>query len=171
MKKLSVFLLLMISMLSLNSCLLGGNSMYFNDDKKADARLEQVLKVMENKDKKGLKAMFSKQALAKANDMDSSIEYIFNLFQGKVTSWNNYGGFTLDETNDYGHITKEAKSFYNVSTDKQKYIFFLLEYNTDTDHPDNVGLYTLRVIKAVDEKTQFGYWQDMKMPGVYKPKG
>lgn len=144
---------------------------FYNDDKKADARFEQVLKAIENKDNKGLKAMFSKQAIANAEDMDSSIEYVFNLFQGKVTSWNNNnGGPILDEANDYGHITKEAKSFYNVSTDKQKYIFFILEYTTDTDHPYNVGLYTLRVIKAEDKETQFGYWQDMKIPGVYKPK-
>lgn len=171
MKKLSVYLLIIMSILLLNSCSLGGRGMLTsNDDKKADARLEQVLKVIEKKDKKGLKAMFSKQALAQAEDMDSSIEYVFNLFQGKVTSWNNYAGFTLDETNDYGHITKEAKSFYNVNTDNQKYIFFILEYTADTDHPDNVGLYTLRVIRAEDEKTQFGYWQDMKIPGVYKPK-
>lgn len=162
----------MISPLLLNSCSLGGRRVLFDDsDKKADARLEQVLKVMENKDKKGLKAMFSKQALAKVKDMDRSIEYIFNLFQGKVTSWDNNGGPTVDETNDYGHITKEAKSFYNVNTDKQNYIFFLLEYTADTDHPDNVGLYTLRVIKAEDKETQFGYWQDMKIPGVYKPEG
>ena len=40
----------------------------------------------------------------------------------------------------------------------------------DTDYPNNVGLYTLRVIKAEDKDTQFGYWQDMKLPGIYIPK-
>ena len=144
--------------------------MSFNGDKKANAKFEQVLKVMEKKDKNGLKAMFSKKALDKAKDINGGIDYAFNLFQGKVTSWDNDGGPIVDETNDYGHDTKEVKSFYNVNTDKGKYIFSLLEYPTDTDHPDNVGLYTLRVIKAEDKKTQLGYWQDMKMPGVYKPK-
>jgi hypothetical protein len=90
------------------------------------------------------------------------------LFQGKVTSWDNNGGPVVDETNSYGHVTKEVKSFYNVNTDKQKYIFFLLEYSSDTDHPDNVGLYTLRVIKAENKKTQLGYWQGMKWSDTIK---
>jgi len=34
-------------------------------------------------------------------------------------------------------------------------------------NPDNAGLYTLRVIKAEDEETEFGYWQDMVIPGIY----
>jgi hypothetical protein len=146
--------------------------MFFNnDDKKADAKFEQVLKVMENKGKNGLKAMFSKQALNKAKDINGGIEYTFNLFQGKVTSWDNNGGPTVADTNHYGHKTKEVTSFYNVNTDKQKYIFFIVEYLIDTDHPDNVGLYTLRVIKAEDKKAQLGYAEDMEIPGVYKPKG
>ena len=44
------------------------------------------------------------------------------------------------------------ESFYTVNTDKQKYLFFL-ENTVDTDRHDNVGLYTLRVVKAEYEKT------------------
>jgi len=28
----------------------------------------------------------------------------------------------------------------------------------------------MRVIKAEDEETEFGYWQDMVIPGIYKPE-
>ena len=35
---------------------------------------------------------------------------------------------------------------------------------------DNEGQYTLRVIKKVDEDTQFTYWTEMKIAGIYKPK-
>lgn len=49
-------------------------------------------------------------------------------------------------------------------------MFFVVEYSTDTFSPDNVGLYTLRVIKAADEETQVTTWKDMEMAGIYKPK-
>ena len=172
MKKLSAIVLIIILLLTLSSCSLGNRIIFDDSDKKADERLEQILKAIGNKDKKGLKAMFSKKALAQAKDIDGGIDYVFDLFQGKVTSWdNNNGGPNIDESDEYGHIIKKFTSFYNVNTNKQKYIVFMIEYVTDTDHPDNVGLYTLRVIKAEDEKTQLGYAEDMEIPGVYKPSG
>ncbi|WP_308897942.1 DUF5104 domain-containing protein [Candidatus Desulfosporosinus nitrosoreducens] len=140
-----------------------------SDDKKADARLEQVIVAIQNQDKNALTAMFSKQALAEAKDFDGSMNYLFELFQGKVQSKKN-DGLIVDESDNYGHSKKEVKSFYIVETDKQKYLFFLLEYTTNTDQSDNVGLYSLRVIKAEDENTQYSSWQKMKIAGIYKPK-
>jgi hypothetical protein len=169
-----IIMLLIINMLLLSSCSIGGlitkMSNVDNDEKDADARFVQVLKVINNKDKVALKAMFSKQALDKAGDIDGGMDYVFNLFQGKVVSWNNGGGPIVYGSINYGHITKEVNSFYTVDTDKQKYLFFLFEYTVDTDHHDNVGLYTLRVVKAEDEETQFSNMEDMKIAGIYKPK-
>ena len=142
-----------------------------NDGKVADAQLVKILDAIKSKDKNGLKAMFSKQALNKSDDIDGEIEYLFSFFQGKVTSWvNNAGGPTVSALYEYGHISKELISFYNVKTEGKEYIFFILQYSVDTDHPENVGLYTLRVIKAEDENTQLGCVEDMKIAGIYKPK-
>lgn len=48
-------------------------------------------------------------------------------------------------------------------------MFFLIDYTVDTINPDNEGLYTLRVIKAKDEDTEFGFVEDMTIPGIYIP--
>ena len=173
MNKKFLILLFLINILLLSSCSLGGSRTEMlnrNDDrKKADARLEQILEAIKNKDKDDLKAMFSKQALDEVDDIDGRMDYLFDFFQGKVISWEEDGSI-IGETNNHGHKVKESKAFYNVDTDKQKYLFFLLEYTVDTDNLDNIGLYTLRIIKAEDKETQFGYWQDMKIAGIYKPE-
>lgn len=174
MNKKILILLFLINILLLSSCSLGGGRTEMlnrdGDDKKADVRLEQILGVIKNKDKDALKAMFSKQALDEADDIDGRMDYLLNFFQGEVVSWKQNGGPIVDEANNSGNKTKESKSFFNVDTDKQKYLFFLLDCTVDKDHPDNVGLYSLRVIKTEDKETQFGYWQDMKIAGIYKPK-
>lgn len=113
--------------------------------------------------------MFSKKALSEANDFDESMDYLFGFFKGSVTSHKRNAGPLVDESIEHGNKMKESKTWYSVDTDKQKYLFFLLEYTVDTANPDNVGLYTLRVIRVENEKTQFGSWQDMKIPGIYKP--
>ncbi|MDF2531104.1 MAG: hypothetical protein K0Q65_685 [Clostridia bacterium] len=94
---------------------------------------------------------------------------MFGFFQGKIVDWERTA-FSAPTTIEYGKKSVELQSCYKVTTDKDEYMFFVVEYSTDTFDPDNVGLYTLRVIKAADEETQFTTWQDMEIAGIYKPK-
>ena len=157
--------------LLLSSCSLGGSrKVIFDDsDKKADARMEQLLETIKNKDKDAFKAMFSKQALKEANDFDGGMEYLFGFFQGNVDSWKQER-FTSETSSEYGKKSEMLIIWYKVATDKDNYKFFIIDYTKDTINSDNAGLYTLRVIKAKDEDTQFTYWQDMEIAGIYKPK-
>lgn len=161
----------MICTLILNSCSLGGGRLVISDDsdKIADARLEQIINDLLNSDKDSLKALFSKKALNEANNFENNMEYLLVFFRGKVIEWKR-NAFSAPEKIENGKESLELQSVYTVTTDKDKYMFFIIEYNKDTFNPDNIGLYTLRVIKAKDEDTQFTYWQDMKIPGIYKPK-
>lgn len=143
-------------MLFLSSCSLGGARTEMlnkdNDDKKADARLEQVIGAIRNQDKDALKALFSKQAQDDADDFDGGVDYLFGFIQGKIGSWEKSDGPTVFESNNYGHNKKEVNSYYYVNTDKQKYFLLLQDYPVDADHPNNVGLYMLLVVKAEDEE-------------------
>ena len=123
-----------------------------NDDKKANARLEQVIEAVKNKDKDVLRSMFSKQALSESDDFDGSIDDLFAFFQGEVISWKKPSGPTVFESNDHGHKKKEVSSYYYVNTEKQEYFFLLRDYPVDTEHTNNVGLYMLLVVKAEDEE-------------------
>jgi hypothetical protein len=168
-------------MLLLSSCSLGGSRTGIlnkdNDDNKAAVRLEQVIEAIKNKDKDAMKSMFSKQALDKADDFNSSVDDLFNFFQGKVDSLEKPSGPTVFESNDHGHKKKEVSSYYYVNTDKQKYFFLLQDYPVDTDHHDNVGLYMLLVVKAEDhekiydggQKILYDGNQEISHAGIYMP--
>ncbi len=170
MRKKFIMLLFLINILLLSSCSSGGSRMMISDDsdKKADARMEQLLETIKNKDKDAFKEMFSKQAQNEANDFNGGIEYLFGFFQGNIDSWKQ-DRFTSETSIEYGKKSVMLVSWYTVVTDKEKYMFFLIDYTKDTINPDNAGLYTLSVIKAEEEETQFTYWQDMKIAGIYKP--
>ncbi len=43
----------------------------------SDARMEQILDTLKNKDKDTLKTMFSKKALSEADDFEGQIEYLY----------------------------------------------------------------------------------------------
>jgi len=169
MRKIFISSILILSMLLLGSCSLGGSrtDMLNNssDEEKAKARLEAVIEALENQDKEGLKAMFSEQALSDADDFEGNLDNIFVFYQGKVISWEKSSGPTVFESNDHGHVTTQVSSYYYVTTDKQKYFFLLREYPVDTDHPENVGLYLLLVVKAEDEEKIYDGEQKIMFDG------
>ena len=169
MIKRMIILLFMSSLILLNSCI-WRLPMFIADDQKADARLEQLIKAIDNKDKDAVKDIFSEQALNETEDIDERIEYLFGLMPDKVDSWESSGGLIIETMANHGHIVEEVKSFYRVDSAGQEYMFFLLDYTIDNKNPGNVGLYTLRVIRAEDEETHYTYWQDMVMAGIYKPE-
>jgi hypothetical protein len=156
MYKIIINLILILSMVFLSSCSIGGSRTEMlnrnNDEKKANARLVDIIKALENQDKDALKKMFSKQALSEVDDFDKSIDDLFDFFQGEVDSWEKPSGPTVFESNDHGHKKKEVNSYYYLNTDKQKYFLLLRDYPVDTDHSDNVGLYLILLVKAEDEE-------------------
>ena len=172
MKKYCCWLLVLMSIMSLCSCSLAGSRLDMlntdSDEEKADARMAQVIDAIKDQDKDAIKAIFSKQALRETKDIDDGINYLFNLVKGDIKSWEN------ERLASEGHIENGNKSiiidsWYTVTTDTEVYKIFLLDYTIDTINPDNAGLYSLRAIKAKDEKTQFTYMENMKIPGIFIP--
>jgi len=167
--------LLIASMLFLCSCTPGGSRVQMlnkdNDEAKADARLEQIIEAIKSKDKDSLKTVFSKQALNEAEDLDGRMDYLFNFVQGNIESWETIVHGNAAESINYGSRIKKSQSWYYLNTDKEKYLIFFLECTIDTDHPENIGVYMLQVIKAKDKDTQFdGGGKKTRCAGIYKPK-
>ena len=174
MNKKFLITLILISMLLFNSCsFIGfGDSSSFapadNSIEKAEVHVKQVIEALQNRNKDALRAMFSKKALTEAEDIDGRMDYLFDFFQGKVISLDPQGDGGSD-TIDFGHEIKEMKAWFYINTDKQKYLIYIFEYVVDTDHPDNVGLYMLQIIKAEDRDKEFDIGQDTLCAGIYMP--
>jgi len=168
--KYKLYALFIVILVFLNtSCIIKLPFLFLNNNKKtAGKRFEQILLTIKNKDKDSLKAIFSKKAIEESKQIDDNIIYLFSLLEDDVVSWEE-NGVIVDYSYNNGHKKEEIKSFFNIYTEKNKYLVFILDYPRDTEHPENAGLYSLRVIKAENEKTQFTHWQDMVVPGVYRP--
>jgi hypothetical protein len=149
----------------------GGGKMFviINEEKQADARIVQILATIKDKDRETLKSLFSQKALDEAEDFDSGVDYLFNFFQGNIDSWERDKWSSGEEIRN-GKKSMMLRSWYEVNTDNNKYLFFIIDFPEDTINPSNIGLYTLRIIKVENEETEFGYWQDMEIPGIYNPK-
>ena len=138
----------------------------------AEETIEQITKAIVRKDKVSLKEMFSKRALNEVDNFDDTLTQFFEIFQCTDISWEDNEGevLTAESSNEYGAITRKIETWYNVSTENQKYIFHFIKWTIDTENPDNVGLYTLRIIRLEDEEKQF-VWDVEQSPGIYYRPG
>ena len=163
-------ILLVLTILFNVSCIRRSPFNIFNDDKEiAVNRFEVILSTLENNDTDSLKSMFSINVLKESEMMDENVDYLFSFFQGEIISWEEIGGLVVDQSFRNGNRITELKSFYSIKTNLQTYLVFILEYSEDTANPENIGLYTLRVINEKEKEMQWGFWQDMVQPGIYNP--
>jgi len=138
-------------------------------EKRSDAMFETILNAIENRDSDTIKALFSEEALEEANEIDAAIEYLFNLFDGEIVSWER-DVQSSDESFRSGRHSRLIHTWYTVHTETGTYLFLLLDYDKNTIDPNLEGLYTLHGIDDADEDAMWGTWQEMKAPGVYMPE-
>ena len=160
-------LLVLSSILLLTSCSLGGGHMpgsIFDDDKTAaNTRIEKLLEAIQSKNGDIVKSMFSKNAIADANNIDENIFKLFNCFKGEILSYEDWGGPGVSQGNNddgSGRIWKILRSTYDVKTSENTYRFAIKEFTTDTADPNNVGVYSIYVINAKDTDMDVAYWGD-----------
>ena len=140
----------------------------FSDEKKVNTRMEQILMAIKQKNEEALKSLFSKKALQEANDIEGGINYLFSFIEGDIKSWE-IVRWSSGTDREHGKYTEMLRSWNSVKADDHKYLFFIIDFPEDTINPENTGLFTLRVIRAEDEETQFTYWPKMMIAGIYRP--
>ena len=168
-KKLILMILVLVSLLLFSSCdEIWGNSgggIFVSDEEQADARMEQIISAIKAYDKEALKSLFSKKAIDEANDFEDGVDYLFELLQGDINTYER-DGFSGDGLIEYGKKSLMIRFAFNVKTDEDLYKFFVIDYNTDTINSDNQGVYMLELIKFTDEK-DLKSWQDRMRAGIY----
>ena len=169
MRKIKIVLTILAITLLLSACNRGDDAVLFDDGSlNADNRLEEILAAIDENDSDELENMFSKTTLSQVDNFQEQTENLFQLFEGTVKSWERTG-FTSSSNIEDGEKNARNIAWYDVTTDKTEYAFFIIECTKDTKQPDNIGLNTLAVVKKADEESKFTYWQDMQIPGIYMP--
>jgi hypothetical protein len=165
-----LMLLVLASLLLLSSCdgIAGGNGVggiHVSEDKKADVLMEQIISAIKDEDSETIKSLFSKKAIDEANDFDNGITDLFDFIQGNIDAWER-DGWSSDESIEYGKKSLMIRFSIIVNTDKEDYMLFVIDYNSDTIDPDNEGVYMLEIIKLADRKN-LESWQDRMRAGIY----
>ena len=139
-----------------------------SEGRRHNARVEQILTAIKDKDSKAIKSLFSKKALIEANDFDDGIDYFFDFIQGDIDSWEKHG-WAYDGSIKSGKKSMIIRLGVTISTDKDDYALSVIDYNMDTTNPDNEGVYMLHITRMADMAKKPS-WQDGLHAGIYRPE-
>lgn len=147
------------------------------DDEDAAEKMSRIIEYINQRDKEGLKSMFSERALEEAENFEENAEMLFDFIEGDVVSWDRSGGATVHESVDYGEIVRKVDSYFFVETDKESYYFLVNDFPRDDKKPDNQGIYMILVVLAenrldiYEPENEIIYVDGKKVrtPGIYLP--
>jgi len=127
-----------------------------------------VLKTLENKDRKAFRALFHEQ-ICVLSDYDEGEAYTFEVFSGTVAS------ISQESFHTGGHIASKGESYttatsgYNVVTDDNEYLL-CVEYYTKHDNDKYIGKIIKMKILNSKYAPESGYFADMSLRyGIYYP--
>ena len=169
MRKIVVAAMLALSALVLTSCSLAGSRLAQlnrgTEEQMADARTEQIISVLQNEDAEAMKALFSKKALAEAEDFYGEVERLFEFTRNNIGTWE-MAGWSSSAQIRTGKKTLMLRFSIDINVENNGYAIYLIDYCTDTIDPDNEGLYMLEVFQLAEE-FNLGPWQERMRPGIY----
>ena len=164
-----VFSISLVSCDSLRDKMINSRLSELNESTKIkDKRSREVFEALKNKDKEGLKKLFSVSALKEADNIDESIDYVMNLLDGEIISVDGGEGPSSESSGGGAYVAEDTYD-YTITTDKGKYLLFLLYISADTFNKENKGLYMLQLINEEDSERECDYGQVIRCPGVYVP--
>ena len=161
MRKLTCELLCLLMILSTAFCLEGCKSREQRlseetayEDAQMNAMNKKVVKCINEKDKKGLKNLFSKSAQKDIEDLDGKIDEVLEAFKGKSIVSIKSEPVDSSRTYDYGKksITIYGDYTLKLST-KGKCTIFISFCDKNDENPDDKGVFQMELRMFSKEET------------------
>ena len=114
------------------------------EDAQMNAMNKKVVKCINEKDKKGLKNLFSKSAQKDIEDLDGKIDELFSVFDGKIIKSVRVSSKVTDGSVNVQPFSIIGKCTFSLNS-KRQYIGYIDFCDKDDNNKDNVGLYMIEV--------------------------
>ena len=135
---------------------------------RADERVEQVVSIINDKDRSAFRTVFSEKALEEAADFEGGLDFLFELIQGEILSWER-DVIASDQSSRDGKRSLMIRYACTVTTEHDDYVLFFIDYIIDTINPDNEGLYMLQA-RSSGFTSNLGPWQNRMKAGFFIPE-
>ena len=132
----------------------------------ADYIFEKIICAIEADDTLALRELFSTSTVNNIDSFDEDIKTLVDFFEGKMVSYKRYGPGS-NESKEGTFRTKDVFASFDVTTDSAQYRIAIRFCAVDSQNAENIGVYSLYIIKAENSDTEVAYWgNDVWNPGI-----
>lgn len=132
-------------------------NLYFEDEQEwGKNKINEAYSAIKGRDSEALKAMFSKNVLEKATDIDESIADLFEMIGDEATDIEITSSVSTSKSSHYGKINVHLNYAFSVYTDSVKLCIVIEECVFDNENSDNIGLSIMKITDETDR--DWGYW-------------
>jgi len=124
--------------------------MYSPPDEKQQVEQQEklVLDTINKKDISEIKGLFSKNALAKIDDVDGKLKEFLDFYSGNYVS-STYSS-PIDDNFENGNHKKSFYIHITITNDKDLYVISCTDVVSSPNNPDDIGISRLAIIHEVD---------------------
>ncbi len=149
----NILFMITFSVIAFTNLILLSGCSYDTDNDIASKNLEKLLTAIENEDYEGITALFAPNIKNNIEDFSESMNTLILYYEGEQSSVDNWGlGATYDVNN--GIEIKYLNMSYDITTTENKYRMGIIWYIQDTGDENNVGIWSLYVLKFEDDIMQ-----------------
>lgn len=125
-----------------------------NDKAIANERFEALIDAIQARDGDAVRALFSKNVLRETGNLEDAIPALFDYFQGKMLSYDDWGAMSTHAKKNDGEYWKSYDCTYDLETTQDKYRLAMEFITVDTADKDNAGIRSLYIIRFADDTDQ-----------------
>ena len=144
---LAVIILSVVCMVFATSCF---GFFIDTDGNDAEDNFVKLLDSLQSGDHSKIKALFAPNKIADIEDFDEDIEDLLGYYKGEYLSYKS-GGLGTFQDKHYDYVTKYYNMSYDVTTTEDVYRFGIIWYVEYTVDKDNVGIWSLSIIRLDDD--------------------
>lgn len=138
-----------------------------SEDEIIDEKVQNLISLLENTDKDGLREIFAESKIKNITDFNNSLDELFEYYDGTLTS-KSHGGKGTDRDKHGNYQATWYNLAYKITTSAEDYriaIYWCAEYSTDDKE---VGIWSLYIIKENEYPTpEYAYRGDgLWTPGI-----
>ena len=151
------------------SCVVPGIEGLYSAEKMADLSFEELIDVINSKDRDALRSMFSEESIRQLNDFEGMMGDLLDYVNGDLVSYDDWGGPVEEKTREDDEVVALSEWSCDVETTENRYRFAVKIITEDSANNKNEGIHSLYVIRYEDDRfPQCAYWGDNTFaPGIH----
>lgn len=130
---------------------------YRSDKEQATFVFEQIIKAIESNDSVALKELFSVSTVTSVDGFEEDMNALMDFYEGEMVSYKQFGPGT-HAVKEGSIQRKEMFASFDIITTLADYRLAIRFFTVDSADPENLGVYSLYIIKAENSNPDSAYW-------------